>query len=38
MELRGEVRAEHKDLEIISIQIVFKTMGLNEVDWKKLHR
>lgn len=32
--LRGEVRAEHKNWEIISIRKVFKAMGLNKVDWK----
>ena len=34
MVLRGEVRAEHKNWEVISIQKVFKAMGLEEVDWK----
>lgn len=33
-ELRREVGAEHKDLEFISIQVVFKAMGLNEVYFK----
>lgn len=32
--LRGEVGAEHKNWEIISIQKVSKAMGLNKVDWK----
>lgn len=34
MKPKGEVRSEHKDLEITCIPTVFRAMGLNEVDWK----
>lgn len=39
LELKRDIRAEHRDLEIISIQIVFKAMVLNEVNWENcIHR
>lgn len=36
--LRGEVRAGHKNWEIISIRKVFKVMGLNELTGKPADR
>ena len=32
LELKREATAEHRDMEVISIQIVFKAMVLNEVN------